>query len=117
MSQLEFAKYVEDGAYHWDAVSSSIAKHVAFTSGRYAAVIQQPVKWAGATVLDIACGDARLSAYIAEAGAKLVAGVDMSHIGMVVGRTRWTGEKPESVTRAVFIQGDGMTLPVASGAF
>jgi ubiquinone/menaquinone biosynthesis C-methylase UbiE len=75
------------------------------------------VNWRGATVLDIACGDARLSAYIAEAGAKLVAGVDMSHIGMVVGRKRWNGEQPQSVNSAVFIQGDGLSLPVASGAF
>jgi ubiquinone/menaquinone biosynthesis C-methylase UbiE len=117
MSQAEFAKYVADGAYHWDAASSSLRKHVAFTSGRYAAVIRQPVKWTGATVLDIACGDARLAAYIAEAGAKLVAGVDMSHIGLKVGRARWAVDQPGSIGRASFIQGDGLSLPVGSGLF
>ena len=94
MSQVEFAKYLADGAYHWDAASSSLTKHVAFTSGRYGAVIQQPVKWADATVLDIACGDARLAAYVAAAGAKLVVGVDLSHVGLVGGRVRsapWAG--------------------------
>src|SRR5437773_10474401 len=100
MSQVEFAKYVADGAYHWDAASSSLTKHVAFTSGRYAAVLRQPVKWTGSTVLDIACGDARLAAYIAEAGAKLVVGVDLSHIGLTSGRNRWKRERPESAGRA-----------------
>jgi ubiquinone/menaquinone biosynthesis C-methylase UbiE len=117
MSQLEFAKYVADGAYHWDAASTSLTKHVAFTSGRYAAVIRQPVKWSGATVLDIACGDARLAAYIADAGAKLVVGVDLSHVGLKVGRDRWTREQPQTMQNASFVQGDGMALPVADGVF
>jgi ubiquinone/menaquinone biosynthesis C-methylase UbiE len=117
MSQVEFAKYVADGAYHWDAASSSLTKHVAFTSGRYAAVIQQPVKWAGSTVLDIACGDARLAAYIAEAGASLVVGVDLSHVGLSVGRARWTREQPKTASSATFVQGDGLFLPVADQAF
>src|SRR5687767_1998660 len=112
MSQVEFAKYVADGAYHWDAASSSLTRHVAFTSGRYAAVIQQPVKWSGATVLDIACGDGRLAAYAAEAGAGLVIGVDLSHIGLSVGRDRWSREKPQSIRRAAFAQADGGSLPV-----
>ena len=117
MSQVEFAKYVKDGAYHWDAASSSLTKHVAFTSGRYAAVMQQPVKWAGSTVLDIACGDARLAACVADAGAKLVVGVDLSHVGLSTGRKRWTSDKPESAGRGVFIQADGLSLPVAAEAF
>ena len=117
MSQVEFAKYVADGAYHWDAASSSLTKHVAFTSGRYEAVIRQPVKWAGSKVLDIACGDARLAAYVAEAGAKLVVGVDLSHIGLSVGRARWTKEQPKSVQRAAFAQSDGNSLPVEDRAF
>ena len=117
MSQVEFAKYLADGAYHWDAASSSLTKHVAFTSGRYAAVIQQPVKWAGSTVLDIACGDARLAAYAADAGAKFVVGVDLSHVGMTVGRDRWTQEQPKSAQRAAFAQGDGISLPVADRVF
>ena len=58
MSDTEFTKYIKDGAYHWDAASSSVEKHVAFTSGRYAVVMKQPVRWSEATVLDIACGDA-----------------------------------------------------------
>jgi len=117
MSQVEFAKYVADGAYHWDAASSSLTRHVAFTSGRYAAVIQQPVKWLGATVLDIACGDGRLAAYAAEAGAGLIVGVDLSHVGLSVGRDRWSREQPQSIRRAAFAQADGGSLPVASEAF
>jgi 2-polyprenyl-3-methyl-5-hydroxy-6-metoxy-1,4-benzoquinol methylase len=117
VSQVEFAKYVADGAYHWDAASSSLRKHVAFTSGRYAAVMQQPVNWAGSTVLDIACGDGRLAAYVAEAGARLVVGVDLSHVGLSVGRVRWSREQPESIQRAALVQGDGVLLPVAGEAF
>jgi ubiquinone/menaquinone biosynthesis C-methylase UbiE len=117
MSQAEFTKYVSRGAYHWDAASSSLTKHMAFTSGRFAVVIRQPVKWSGATVLDIACGDARLAAYIAEAGARLVAGVDVSHVGLKLGRERWAADQPHSIRRATFIQGDGLSLPVASGVF
>ena len=117
MSQVEFAKYLADGAYHWDAASSSLTKHVAFTSGRYAAVIQQPVKLRGAAVLDIACGDARLAAYVAEAGARFVVGVDLSHVGLTVGRERWRREQAGTVQRAAFAQGDGTLLPVAEGAF
>jgi 2-polyprenyl-3-methyl-5-hydroxy-6-metoxy-1,4-benzoquinol methylase len=117
MSQVEFAKYVADGAYHWDAASSSLTKHVAFTSGRYAAVLQQPVRWAGATVLDIACGDARLSAYVAQAGAKMIVGADLSHIGISVGRRRWMREQPDCIHRASFVQADGLSLPVAASTF
>jgi len=117
MSDTEFAKYVKDGAYHWDAVSSSPSKHVAFTSGRYAVVMNQAVKWTDATVLDIACGDARLSAFVAEAGARFVVGVDLSHIGISAGRIRWNREQRGTLARAAFIQGDGLKLPVAGNTF
>lgn len=117
MSQTEFEKYLKDGAYHWDAVSASLTKHVAFTSGRYAAVLRQPVKWAGAGVLDIACGDGRLSAYAAAAGARMVVGVDLSHVGLSTGRTRWQKERPDLAARSALVQADGLALPVAAEVF
>src|SRR5437016_4742392 len=56
--QMTFGKYQSDGAYHWDAVSRSLARHVAFTAGRYQALLDQPVTWRDSLVLDVACGDA-----------------------------------------------------------
>ena len=112
----EFAKYVADGAYHWDAASPSLTKHVAFTSGRYEAVMRQNVKWQGSTVLDIATGDARLAAYAADAGANLIIGIDLSRTGIMAGKERWKREKPGTAQRAAFVQADGCVLPVADRA-
>jgi ubiquinone/menaquinone biosynthesis C-methylase UbiE len=114
---MEFAKYLKDGAYHWDATSASLAKHVAFTSARYQAVLNQPIRWKDSLVLDIACGDARLTAYVAEAEARFVVGVDLSRIGMTVGRERWARELPQSLARSGFVQADGLVIPVATETF
>lgn len=97
----EFAKYIADGAYHWDAASPSLKKHVAFTSGRYEAVMRQNVKWQGSTVLDIATGDARLAAYAADAGARLIVGIDQSRIGIMAGKDRWLRETRYCFARRV----------------
>lgn len=114
---MEFAKYLNDGAYHWDATSASLVKHVAFTSARYQVALRQPVRWKDSFVLDIACGDARLAAYVAEAGARLVVGVDLSQIGISVGRERWAREQPQSLARSSFVQADGLVIPVAAETF
>src|SRR5262249_39631287 len=88
----------------------------AFTSGRYEAVMRQNVKWHGSTVLDIATGDARLAAYAADAGAKLIIGIDLSRTGIMAGKERWRREKPDTARRAAFIQTHGCVLPVADQA-
>jgi len=80
--------------------------------------MQQPDPMVRAqTVLDIACGDARLSAFAAAAGARFVVGVDLSHIGISAGRERWKQEQNTTFKRAAFIQGDGLKLPIAGNAF
>lgn len=114
---MEFSKYVTDGAYHWDATSASLLQHVAFTAGRYEAVLRQSVPWPGSRVLDIACGDARLAAGVALAGTHMVLGLDLSRTGMQAGLRRWAREQPRTVDRARMVQGDGLYLPLADEAF
>src|SRR5262249_18263117 len=115
--RMTFGKYQRDGAYHWDAVSRSLTRHVAFTAGRYQAVLDQPVAWAGSRVLDVACGDAWLSAALAARGARQVVGVDLTLTGLSAGRARWAAEQPATQDRAELVQGDALHLPVASGSF
>ena len=114
---MEFEKYLKDGAYHWDATSVSLSKHVAFTAGRYQAILERPLAWKGSRILDIASGDCRLAAFVAEAGASLVVAVDASRVGVTVGRARWLRERPGTVGRAAFVQGDAMRLPLREKSF
>lgn len=114
---MEFSKYISQGAYHWDATMSSLIKHVAFTAGRYEIVVRQPVNWKSSLVLDIACGDGRLAAFVAVAGARFVLGVDLSRIGMIAGLKRWAKKQPHSLHRGGFAQADYQALPTATGTF
>lgn len=114
----EFKKYLAAGAYHWDATVASPFTHVAFTAGRYDVILRQPVTWQGSRVLDVACGDARLTAYVAAAGARSVVGLDLSLLGLTCGRRRWQREqKDRSASIKAFVRADGLKLPVAAGSF
>lgn len=114
---MEFEKYLKEGAYHWDATSISPFRHVAFTSGRYQAIMRLPLAWAGSRVLDIASGDCRLAAYVAEKGATCVVALDASRVGMCVGRDRWKLEQSAGLTNTFFVQGDATALPLRAGSF
>jgi 2-polyprenyl-3-methyl-5-hydroxy-6-metoxy-1,4-benzoquinol methylase len=109
---MEFEKYLKQGAYHWDATSRHPGRHVAFTAARYTSILQHVPNWKNQRVLDIACGDCRMSAYAASAGARVV-GIDCSLAGIQVGKKRWQKEQPGTLSSAFFIQADGLKLPVA----
>lgn len=114
---MEFEKYLKQGAYHWDATSHCPWRHVAFTAGRYQAILRAVGDWQGKSVLDIACGDCCLSALMASAGATIV-GIDASSAGLDVGKKRWLKENPETFTRARFQVADASKeLPFDTGSF
>lgn len=115
---MDFQKYLELGAYHWDATSRHPWRHVAFTAGRYQAILQAVGDWRDKSVLDIACGDCRLSALALAAGARSVVGIDASSAGLDVGRKRWQEEAPETLRRAQFSIADAsQELQVDDGSF
>ena len=114
---MEFEKYLKEGAYHWDATSAHLFRHVAFTAGRYEAILGRSLPWKQSRVLDIASGDCRLAAFAAAAGATQVVAVDASRIGLTVGRKRWRSEQPSLLKRAAFVQADALALPLREQSF
>jgi 2-polyprenyl-3-methyl-5-hydroxy-6-metoxy-1,4-benzoquinol methylase len=62
-----FAKYAEDGAYHWREVSRHWLHHHAFTVERYRRTLAVLGSLSGCRVLDYGCGDGALLGWISRA--------------------------------------------------
>lgn len=117
MTQPGFDKYVRCGAYHWDALSPSLRAHNAITAARYRQVLLVCGPLAGRTVLDVGCGDAKLDALLAEAGARLVIGVDNERTGLDAGRARMEWETSAAARQRIALGCvDGYRLPIRAGS-
>jgi SAM-dependent methyltransferase len=113
-----FDKYARHGAYHWDALSPSLRTHNAITAARYLQVMRVCAPVEGHAVLDIGCGDAKLDAMLAEAGARVVVGFDRERTGISTGLGRIAREtNGRARARVLLACGDGFHLPVQSGSF
>jgi SAM-dependent methyltransferase len=55
-----FARYAEEGAYHWREIGRGLIAHNAFTAERYRRVIDSAALREGDRVLDCGCGDGAL---------------------------------------------------------
>ena len=111
-----FDKYQRCGAYHWDALSSSVRDHNAITAARYRQVLAVCGPVEGRVVLDVGCGDAKLDAMLAQAGARLVVGVDNERTGIDVGRRRIAAECGTKTRRRITLCcADAYQLPVRAG--
>ena len=60
-------------------------------------------------VLDVACGDVWLSAAVAARGARRGVGVDLSRTGLTAGRARWSRRQPDTLGRALLVQGNALS--------
>lgn len=111
-SEIEFNKYKQRGAYHWDQISNSIRDHNAFVVERYAAVIRAAHPLSGKKVLDLGCGDAALSFLLHKEGA-IVTGLDLDLIGVQLGRQKLMSHQTD-VPLAI---ASGYDVPFAEGSF
>lgn len=60
-----FAKYEEQGAYHWREIGRHLIFHNAFTAERYRMVASRAALTSGQRVLDYGCGDGALVGVLA----------------------------------------------------
>ena len=107
----KFDKYERHGAYHWREMSG--IRH-AVMACRYSLVLRHLDKHA-VRVLDIGCGDAFLTHRIRQTG-RAVVGLDMSHLGLRLGRTALERNAGRKGT-AVLVRGDLFRLPVRDEYF
>lgn len=105
-----FAKYAAQGAYHWAEVSRSLRSHNAFTHARYVRALRALRVQPGQRALDIGCGDAVLSAMLAQAGAHVV-GIDYLPEVLTLAAQR------TAALAVTFAAGSAYALPVASASF
>src|SRR5262252_7016455 len=59
-ADASFAKYTEQGAYHWREIGRGLLSHNAFTAERYRTVADRAQLSTGQRVLDYGCGDGAL---------------------------------------------------------
>lgn len=80
--EIEFLKYKQRGAYHWDSISNNPMKSNAFVKGRYikcTQLIREVCNFRGKNVLDLGCGDGLLSYLLWKEGAQ-VYGIDNLYV-------------------------------------
>lgn len=83
--EIEFQKYKQRGAYHWDQISKNLIKSNAFVKGRYLKCIElleNISELKNKIILDFGCGDGALAYLLWKKGAKEVYGVDNSEIAI-----------------------------------
>lgn len=81
--EQEFLKYEESGAYHWIQTSNSMKYYNASLAGRYLKALEIADGLTPMKILDIGCGDGRLTALFAQrfTDAKVV-GIDTNKIAI-----------------------------------
>lgn len=100
MSEVEFEKYRQRGAYHWREYYGGLTGMNAYTRGRYEMVVRCLKHLAlaqDAKVLDLGCGDGALAGVIHDRLGLPVAGVDTSNLAIEFAqqefsRRRFAGE-------------------------
>ena len=114
-TEIEFTKYRQCGAYHWQDVSGHPMKRNAFVISRYKNVLSLLKEALGGSlkkkiILDVGCGDGVLSCWMAKEGAE-VSGVDYSDIAIDCAK------KKAGKLRVSFRQADAYKLPFPDNYF
>jgi len=114
LNEIEFEKYKQKGAYHWQRISYHPLERNAHVLARYRNMIKLMESSGGdpkgKRVLDVGCGDGVLSYLIAKEGAS-VSGVDYSDIAI-----RFANEKTASLA-IDFRQASAYELPYDDNQF
>jgi 2-polyprenyl-3-methyl-5-hydroxy-6-metoxy-1,4-benzoquinol methylase len=113
---MEFHKYSQRGAYHWQQISRNPHVRRAFVVGRYQNLITLVRRFgggcAGKHLLDVGCGDGALSWLFSLTGAQ-VTGVDVLPLALTLAR-RATAARSAAVQ---WLGADACTLPFKDDVF
>ena len=111
MKEIEFNKYKEKGAYHWQDAKRSIFKFNAIQEARFEWVLRCLGDVNGKRVLDVGCGDGFLTYRIAKKGADVV-GIDNSEEGIKLAKEIFNKKKMP----ASFIVVSAYNMPVKNNS-
>jgi len=115
-NEIEFKKYVQCGAYHWQLASWNPLKGNAFVRARYDECVRLLRHEAGGLdglrVLDVGCGDGVLTWKLHQAGARAY-GADLSDIAIRFARQQHAHHKSD----AEFFVASCYDLPFPNGYF
>jgi len=109
--EIEFTKYKERGACHWDEAKHSIFKFNAHQEARFEWVLRCLGEIKGKIVLDIGCGDGALTCRIAQKGAEVI-GLDSSEDGIRLAKQIFSEKK----IPARFILAGAYEIPLESNS-
>ncbi len=93
MNEIEFQKYTQKGAYHWDEYFGGIRRMNAYTRARYDAVVEclrQSGMQSSQRVLDVGCGDGALSGLLTLRFGCQVTGLDASVLAIEYAKTKFS---------------------------
>lgn len=112
LNAIEFNKYENRGAYHWEQISRSIRRHNALASARYDAVLSALGDVRGQLLLDIGGGDGALSYLITGRGGQTVT-IDTAQVALRFAREEFACRGLEAQT----VEGSAYTLPFPTETF
>lgn len=114
---VEFQKYLQRGAYHWQQIAKNPFRRNAYVLGRYQNVMTLVTEACGTlegkTILEVGCGDGVLAYLLAKQGARVI-GIDYSALAIDFAKQKTAAE---SDLHLQFQQASAYQLPFADAGF
>ena len=113
--EINFNKYKERGAYHWQGIGKNVFYSNAFLKARYQMVLNQiPLFKNKEKVIDIGCGDGALSYLIKTKKGGEISGIDPSPEAIKIAQSKFD---KFNVKNCSFKTGSGYRLPYKDNSF